>query len=132
MIDLLLDTHIVLALVEERENELPSAMQHALLTEGNLSWVSVASLWEIEIKSRIGKLDLDIPLSNWPDALFLIGIRLAPVEFGHVIAEIGPEPSTKDPFDRLLLSTAAAFRLQLVTLDRKLVDHPLAWRPFPS
>ena len=62
--------------------------------------------------------------------LFLIGIQLAPVEFAHIIGEIGPEPSTKDPFDRLLLSTAAAFQLKLVTLDRKLADHPLAWQPF--
>lgn len=132
MIDLLLDTHIVLALVEERENELPLAIQSALLREGNVSWVSVASLWELEIKNRIGKLILDMPLTNWPDALFLIGIQLAPIEFAHVIANIGPEPSTKDPFDRLLLSTAAAFDFKLVTLDQKLVNHPLAWRPFTS
>ena len=130
MIDLLLDTDIVLALVEERESELPPDMQRALLVEGNVSWVSVASLWELEIKNRIGKLDLDVPLTSWPDALFLIGIQLAPVEFAHIIGEIGPEPSTKDPFDRLLLSTAAAFQLKLVTLDRKLADHPLAWQPF--
>ena len=64
MIDLLLDTHIVLALVEERENELPLAIQSALLREGNVSWVSVASLWELEIKNRIGKLILDMPLTN--------------------------------------------------------------------
>lgn len=132
MIDLLLDTHIVLALVEERESELPPVMQRALLAQGNVSWVSVASLWELEIKSRLGKIEIDVPLVNWPEALLLIGIQIASIEFAHVMASIGPEPPTKDPFDRLLLSTAAAFRFQLVTLDRKLTDHPLAWRPEPS
>jgi len=68
------------------------------------------------------------PLENWPDALFLMGAQLLGIELQHVVADIGPEPETKDPFDRLLLSTCAAENFTLVTVDRALVDHPLAWR----
>ncbi len=47
---------------------------------------------------------------------------------GHAIADIGIEPVTKDPFDRLLLGVCAAEGMKLVTLDRALSNHPLAWQ----
>jgi hypothetical protein len=39
--------------------------------------------------------------------------------------------SVKEAKNRLLLSTCAAEGLKLVTVDRALVDHALAWKPFP-
>jgi PIN domain nuclease of toxin-antitoxin system len=62
----------------------------------------------------------------------LLGAQLLPVEFRHVVADIGLEPSTKDPFDRLLLSVCAAERLRLLTGDGALMEHPLAWRSIPQ
>jgi PIN domain nuclease of toxin-antitoxin system len=88
----------------------------------------VASLWEIEIKSRIGKLPLKNPVRNWPGMLENAGASILSIKLQHVVADIGPEPETNDPFDRLLLSTCAAEKFRLVTVDRALVDHPLAWR----
>lgn len=127
----LLDTHIVLAAIEERLDRLPDNIHRLLADPGPSIWVSVTSLWEVEIKSRIGKLAVPIPLRQWPDALFLLGAQLIGIEFQHVVAEIGPEPPTKDPFDRLLLGVCAAENLQLVTVDRALAAHPLAWRDIP-
>jgi PIN domain nuclease of toxin-antitoxin system len=46
----------------------------------------------------------------------------------HVITLVLPEPPTRDPFDRLLLAQAQVEGLQLVTIDRALIDHPLAYR----
>ena len=42
--------------------------------------------------------------------------------------ELDPEPPTRDPFDRLLLAQCAVDNLRLVTVDRALAGHPLAWR----
>jgi len=99
------------------------------IVENNVpTWVSVASIWELAIKERIGKLPISTPLGLWPDALFLLGVQLLEIRLSHVLADIGPEPDTNDPFDRLLLGTSAAESFDLVTLDRALVDHPLAWR----
>jgi PIN domain nuclease of toxin-antitoxin system len=124
----LLDTHIVLALVEERQNALPQRMREAIVETEVPIWVSVASLWELAIKNRIGKLPLSRPLELWPNALFLLGAQLLEIKMHHIVASIGQEPDTKDPFDRLLLSTCAAERFKLVTLDKLLSPHPLAWR----
>jgi PIN domain nuclease of toxin-antitoxin system len=49
-----------------------------------------------------------------------------PIVTAHVIAHVAPEPPTRDPFDRLLLAQCKTEARRLVTIDRALVDHPLA------
>lgn len=126
---LLLDTHVLLALAEDRLDRLPQAIRTALTTGSMMRSASVTSLWEIEIKNRIGKLPIETPLTRWPDALASGGIGMLPITLAHVLADIRQEPTTKDPFDRLLLGVCAAEGLKLVTIDRQLAAHPLAWRP---
>ncbi|MBL8906120.1 MAG: type II toxin-antitoxin system VapC family toxin [Rhizobiales bacterium] len=130
--NLLLDTHVVLAMIEERTEALPPGIRAVLDSHQIAVWVSIASLWEIAIKSRIGKLPLVTPLIHWPEALLVLGAQLMDIKFPHIFAEIGPEPATNDPFDRLLLSVCAAEKLRLLTLDRALVGHALAWRSVPA
>ena len=128
---LLLDTHILLACIERRLQNLPRPISAAIEQPENSVLVSVVSLWEVAIKWRLGKLPIAIDLKRWPEALRLMGFALLPIHSSHVIAEIGPEPRNKDPFDRLLLGICAAEDSKLVTIDRALADHPLAWRETP-
>ena len=95
-------------------------------------FVSVVSFWEIAIKVRQGKLALEEPLSHLEEAVQSWGCTVLPVIASHVVAEVEPWPPTNDPFDRLLLAICSVEGLRLVTRDRKLVDHPLAWRPGPA
>jgi PIN domain nuclease of toxin-antitoxin system len=88
----------------------------------------VASLWEIAIKSRLNKLDPGMALDAMQPTLEGTGITILPINVGHVIAVVAPEPATRDPFDRLLLAQCEVEGLQLVTIDRALVEHPLAFR----
>lgn len=125
---LLIDTHFVILLADDRIEQSPRSNRDIILHQSSEIFVSVASLWEVEIKSRIGKLPLSNSVRNWAGILENTGVRILNVESQHVVADIGPEPDTNDPFDRLLLSTCAAENLKLVTLDRALSAHPLAWR----
>ena len=125
---LLIDTHFVILLADDRIEQLPRPNRDVILHESSEIFVSVASFWEVEIKSRIGKLPLKNPVRNWRGILENAGARVLPIGLQHVVADIGPEPETNDPFDRLLLSTCAAENFSLVTLDRALSVHPLAWR----
>lgn len=125
---LLIDTHFVILLADDRIDQSARPNRDIILHESSEVFISVASLWEVEIKSRIGKLPLKNPVRNWPGMLEKAGAHILSVELQHVVADIGPEPETNDPFDRLLLSTCAAEKFRLVTADRALVDHPLAWR----
>lgn len=122
---LLLDTHIALTLLAEDEPGLPNevaANANAML------FASVVSIWEIAIKFRLGKLRLDAPLPQLPDLLRQMGCTLLTIDEQHVLAELNPEPQTRDPFDRLLLAQCQVENLRLVTNDRALTAHPLAWR----
>ena len=128
MARLLLDTHAVLGMIDPINFALPRAFAEKL--DGNHElFASSISLWEIAIKNRLGKLPLAIPLVEWPSALTDAEIGLLDLSVEHILAELEPLPSTKDPFDRLLLAIAHFERLEFVTIDRALIDHPLAWRP---
>jgi PIN domain nuclease of toxin-antitoxin system len=129
MSDLLLDTHVMLAVIDPDNFAVPRALSSALATEDHTLFVSGVSLWELAIKHRLGKLPLRIALDDWPTALALAEIEIIDISTMHIIAELDPLPSTKDPFDRLLLAIAQVEGINLVTVDKAMRDHPLAWRP---
>jgi PIN domain nuclease of toxin-antitoxin system len=121
----LLDTHILLEMVgwgKAAEGEWGDAVIH----------VSVASLWEVAIKARQGKLQTLFPLAGSGQRVEDLGWVLLPVTAAQAVAEVDPRPNTNDPFDRLLLAVCSVDGLKLVTRDHKLRDHPLAWRPAPA
>ena len=126
---LLLDTHIVLAELGQGSVSTPASIKRRLDDPGNQLRVSVATLWEIAIKFRLGKLKLSIKLQEFPDLLRLSRLYLVPIDERHALAEIFPDPPTRDPFDRLLLAQCEVEGFRLVTLDRALAGHPLALSP---
>ncbi|MGJ0505245.1 MAG: type II toxin-antitoxin system VapC family toxin [Methylocystis sp.] len=125
---LLLDTHILLALLEKRTADFGSHVQFLLKNEDAEFVVSVASLWEIAIKWRLGKLALAIGLEALPELLEAMRMEILSINAQHALAAVEPEPRTRDPFDRLLLAQCKIEALRLVTVDRALLDHPLAAR----
>ena len=129
---LLLDTHVLLAVFDDRTSALTPGLRRLLAAPDHAFHVSVASLWEIAIKYRLGKLTLSVALDRLPEAVESLGAGLIPIIAPHVLRAVEPEPATRDPFDRLLLAQCATDGLRLVTLDRALVDHPLAARPDPA
>jgi PIN domain nuclease of toxin-antitoxin system len=73
-------------------------------------------------------LDIASTTSEFADFFANVGIETLPITRDHVIAELDDEPNTRDPFDRLLLAICQVGDMRLVTLDRVLAAHPLAWR----
>ena len=128
MTRLLLDTQVVIAIVENRRTDLSISVQDLLADSASVFIASVASLWEIAIKVRIGKLPLRTDLHVLPDTLKSYRIGRLAVEAAHVLHDLQPLPPTRDPFDRLLLAQCAVEGMRLVTLVRALAAHPLAWR----
>ena len=125
---IVIDTHFVILLADDRLDLCPRAHRDAIKNGSSQIFVSVVSLWEVAIKARLGKLPIRNPAENWPGILESGGVIILPMGVDHVFAPIGPAPTTKDPFDRLLLGVCAAEGMKLLTIDRDLVDHPLAWR----
>jgi PIN domain nuclease of toxin-antitoxin system len=125
---LLLDTNVLIALLDERLHAFAGPMRDAVTDPAAVVHASVASLWEIAIKARLGKLALGVSPTLLPELMQRIGLQLIAINHHHVLTVVEPEPATRDPFDRLLLAQCLIENLRLVTIDRALVTHPLAWR----
>lgn len=118
MTRILLDTQIVLwALGGHRR--LPREARR-LIDQANV-FVSAASIWEMAIKSAIGKLDADPAAVN--EALTPSGFETLAVSAGHA-AHVARLPAHhRDPFDRLLLAQSVLEAMVLVTTDTKLAPY---------
>lgn len=125
---LLLDTHIILTMIEKRSASFTPDIRRLIEDETAEHHVSVVSLWEIAIKWRLGKISITPGLDTLPELLLGMGLELIPILANHALANVDPEPLTRDPFDRMLLAQCHVENLRLVTLDRALVTHRLAAR----
>jgi PIN domain nuclease of toxin-antitoxin system len=125
---LLLDTNILLALTPRRLATLPARIAEAIQAGENTCFASAASIWEIALKTCLGRLDSGLPLPDLLGFFEAAGMAFLAIDVRHVLADAEPEPQTRDPFDRLLLGQCRVENLRLVTLDRALAAHPLAWR----
>ena len=126
---LVLDTHLVVALLDPDRSSLATEHRRLLEDRRNVLLVSTASLWEIAIKARLGKLRLEMSLEQVPAQLESADISVLDIRPEHVLTAVNPPPPTKDPFDHLLLAVAKVEGASLVTSDAKLVGHPQAWKP---
>ncbi len=124
----LLDTHVALGLLRRSLPAQYPDLTRCLTDASTVVFVSVGSLWEIAIKTRLGKLDPGMPLQDIAGYFEALGLAILPIETSHVIAAADPEPQTRDPFDRLLLAQCQVEHLKLATVDRALVHHRLALR----
>lgn len=88
--------------------------------------VSVASVWEMQIKSQLGKLDLDRPLAEIVENQELINqIELLPIQIAHVLALQHLPPHHKDPFDRLIIAQALAEDMSVISIDTIFPLYPV-------
>ena len=115
---ILLDTHLLLwALAEPRK--LPPGARGRI--EGAEVFVSAASLWEVSIKSALGKLSAD------PAELLAeiepAGFSLLPVTGEHAAAVARLPALHADPFDRMLIAQAKTEPLLLLTNDDLLAGY---------
>src|SRR5262249_27304010 len=80
--------------------------------------LSLASVWEMQIKIKLGKLNLPAPLAQIiVEQQKTNRIQLLPIELDHIFALDSLADHHKDPFDRLLIAQAQAEKLTLITND---------------
>jgi PIN domain nuclease of toxin-antitoxin system len=123
----LLDTHVLHVLIDQNTARFPPAIRKVLAEPTTSLSARVASLWELAIKSRLGKLHLAVPIQTLPELIRAMGIALITINEHHALLAVEPEPPTRDPFDRLLLAQCHVERLRLLTIDRALVAHAIAF-----
>lgn len=91
--------------------------------------VSAASIWEIAIKQRLGKLpELSLGTARLPALVRDSGFLPLPVKDRHAAAVAALPMHHRDPFDRLLIVQAQIEKLTLVTRDRQFAAYSVAPR----
>ena len=93
-------------------------------------FVSAASIWEMRLKynarRRTGARKSSFDPQDVLRALRDVDVSLLPVTEAHAAEALDVPLSHKDPFDEILLAQAQAEGFRFLTIDRLLVDHPLA------
>lgn len=90
----------------------------------NNVFLSVTTLWELQIKIQINKFKFADPLEDIVDEQVKTnGFQLLLVNFAHVLELSNLPFHHKDPFDRLLIAQANAENLTLVSSDAKFAAY---------
>jgi PIN domain nuclease of toxin-antitoxin system len=87
--------------------------------------VSVASYWEVVIKTQKGLLTIADLSTWWRRATELVAARVLPIRASHVTALAALPMLHKDPFDRILIAQAVAEGLDLLTKDEPISQYPV-------
>ena len=121
--NLLLDTHTLLWFVN-RDVNLSVTARRLIEDSQNVKYISMASLWEIAIKVSAGKLEVELPITEFArihieeNAMVLLPVMprhldvVATLPFYH-----------RDRFDRLLVAQSIAEDFIIVTRDSAFIDY---------
>ncbi len=112
----LLDTHTFLWAIAEEEKLSRRAQQ--IFTGPNDLWLSVASVWEILIKVRAGRLPLPVPAGPYVvKKLAANHIEVLPIQLDHVLVMESLPMHHRDPFDRIMIAQSLEEDLPLISSD---------------
>lgn len=122
-VKILLDTHIFLWALTEPDR-LGKKAKFLLKSRENQLYLSAVSSWEISIKASLGKLPLPEPPDRYVSSR-IASLRITPldVKLYHTFIVYRLPLHHRDPFDRLLIATAIAENIFLMSADEKFVNY---------
>ena len=123
--NILLDSH-TLIWFSQNSPQLSSSAIEILEDRNNLLFLSLVSVWEIQIKVQLGKLNLDISLSEIvKDQTKINDVQILPMKLSHIWTLDTLLYYHKDPFDRLLISQAITENLIILGVDSVFDSYPV-------
>ncbi len=120
---LLLDTHLLLWAANDPDR-LPVVARNWIEDLDNQLLFSAASLWEVTIKSGLGREDFQVDVRLLRRGLLDNGYYELPITSEHAVTLESLPPIHKDPFDRILIAQATVEGIILVTTDERISRYP--------
>ena len=117
----LVDTHILIWAMDG-DTKFPERYRQ-IVADGSLIYVSIVSLWEIAIKTSIGKLEIQADVA---ETLRDYNIEILQMTTSHIEAVRALPHHHRDPFDRMLIAQAMIENLSLLTVDRHFALYDVA------
>ena len=124
----LLDTQLLLWWAAQPER-LPQALLSGLDNPEQAVSYSVVSLWEVAIKTSLGRPDFRVDGGALRQGLLAQGFGELPITAEHALAVQQLPWIHRDPFDRLLVAVAQVENLTLMTADGSLSRYGPGIRP---
>ena len=103
---------------------MPPAVRALLGDPQHMPVFSSASLWEVAIKSGLGRRDFRIDARLLRRGLLDNGYDELPITGEHAVALDGLPPIHKDPFDRMLIAQSMVEGITLLTADPLIAQYP--------
>ncbi|WP_448268079.1 type II toxin-antitoxin system VapC family toxin [Nostoc sp. DSM 114159] len=122
---LLLDAHVIIWSAGNPD-KLSQRVRNLLIYTNNSWVVSMASVWELQIKSQLGKLNLSSSLPNFIETQQRVNnLQILPIELTHIYALEALPSNHRDPFDRILIAQAIVEKMPLLSIDAVLDIYPV-------
>jgi PIN domain nuclease of toxin-antitoxin system len=123
--NLLLDSNILIWFTLTPDRLSAKVTQFIADRENNL-FISIASIWEIQIKLQIQKLTLDLPLSTLiNDLQENSDIQILGITLSHIYALENLPNEHRDPFDRIMIAQAMVEEMPFVSADKVFDLYPI-------
>jgi len=119
----LLDTHLVLWIPVD-DPKISREARAILSDPSNECIFSVASIWEIAIKKRLGRPDFPHDPREIRALFLQNGYQELPIESRHAVLVDSIALIHKDPFDRILIAQSMAEGITLLTADPEIASYP--------
>jgi len=113
---ILVDTHAFLWFMSG-DTRLTRPARRAIEASEDTWCLSAASVWEVSIKSSLGRLTLPAPAVEYFADKVQNGLRVLAIDWPHAAAVEHLPFHHRDPFDRLIIAQAQFDRLAIVTKD---------------
>ena len=125
---ILLDTHTFLWFLGGA-SELSKQARMLIENPIHEKYISIASFWEIAIKTSLEKLILEVPFSELKSEAIKNSFQILPITFGDTLQLCTLPFHHRDPFDRIIISQAKENNLTLVSHDSNfsLYEVNLLW-----
>ena len=121
--NLLLDTHAFIWWLTDQSHLSARSLQ-ALMNNDNTGTLSVASIWEMPIKLKIGKLSVVGDLKDIVQQQVQVNrIQLLAISSVHALKTLDLPLHHRDPFDRMLIAQALSEEMTLITTDASMTAY---------
>jgi PIN domain nuclease of toxin-antitoxin system len=109
----------------EDSPRLSETVRNAIKDKASEKYVSVASAWEVALKLGAGKLKIDGGLQKFFEIIDDYGFSTLAVEREYLLRMLDLPEHHKDPFDRLLIATAIAENMAMITSDQNIQKYDI-------
>ena len=121
----LLDTHTAIWYFTGDE-QLSDIAKQIIINASNPIYLSMTSIWELAIKIGLGKMQFTDKTAGFVRSAEKDNFTILPIKTSHVFALETLPMIHRDPFDRLLIATALAEQMTLITIDENIQKYDVS------